>query len=369
MSSHESERSPLTTVREQLPLFVLGGIGLVFLFDLLRQLLFGLTPPHRVGTFLWEGIVFGTAIGLAGIGLAMTYSILQFANFAHGDLITAGAFAGWSVTFVIVGLGDIALDVLVLVGEPARVSSDLGIAVSTAPVAIVVGLVVSTVFAAALALAIDRVVFFPMRGQSGIALLIASVGVALALRNLIRFVYQPTTPSIVHNPAIASAAIPIGSGSVSVDAHQVTLVVVAAVLMVGVHLLLQYTKLGTAMRAMADNEDLAQVTGIPTERVVFYTWILGGGLTGAAGYLLALEQGFLDLTLGWDLLLVIFAGVILGGIGSIYGAIAGGLLIGIASQMSIVWIPAEFTTVASFLILIAVLLVRPAGLFGGVTSV
>ena len=344
-------------------------IAALFFLDLVRQLATGAVSPDTVATFLWSGIVFGMAIGLAGIGLAMTYSILQFANFAHGDLITAGAFAGWSSTFVIVGFGRIATETLILVGQPARISSDLGISVTTEPLAIVVGFLVSVLFTAALALGLDRVVFRPMRDQSGISLLIASVGVALALRHMIQFIYQPSTPSVVHDPEVPKQSIPVGSGSFTIDAHQITLVVVSLLLMIGVHVLLQYTKLGTAMRAMADNEDLAKITGISTEKVVLYTWLIGGGLTGAAGYLLALEQGFLDLTLGWDILLVIFAGVILGGIGSVYGAIAGGLTIGIVSQLSIVWLPSEFTTVAAFVIMIAVLLVRPNGIFGGVTSV
>ncbi|WP_336326691.1 branched-chain amino acid ABC transporter permease [Halovenus sp. HT40] len=369
MSTGETDAFSVAALRERLPLVLFGVLALLFFFDLLRRLFVGATPPHRLGVFLWEGLVFGMAIGLAGIGLAMTYSILQFANFAHGDLITAGAFAGWSVTFVMVGLGRFAAEALVLVGEPASITSDLGIAITTEPLAILVGLVAASAFAAVLALGIDRVVFRPMRTQSGIALLIASVGVALALRQFIRIVYQPTTPPVVSSSAVPSVSIPLGTGTVSVNAHEVTLFVGAAMLMVAVHVLLQYTKLGTAMRAMADNEDLAQVTGIPTERVVFYTWLIGGALTGAAGYLLALEQGFLDLTLGWDLLLVIFAGVILGGIGSVYGAIAGGLVIGIVSELSTIWIPAEFTTLAAFTIMIVVLLVRPQGIFGGVTSV
>jgi branched-chain amino acid transport system permease protein len=369
MSTGEPDTFSVDAVRDQLPLVLFGLVCLFFLLDLLRRLVVGSTPPHRLGIFLWEGLVFGMAIGLAGIGLAMTYSILQFANFAHGDLITAGAFAGWSTSFIVVGLGQFALETLFLVGEPESVTSDLGIAISTQPIAILLGLVVSAAFAAGLALAIDRTIFRSMREQSGIALLIASVGVALALRQLIRLVYQPTTPPVVSAAVVPSVSIPLGTGSVSINAHEATLFVGAAALMVAVHVLLQYTKLGTAMRAMADNEALAQVTGIPTERVVFYTWLIGGALTGAAGYLLALEQGFLDLTLGWDLLLVIFAGVILGGIGSIYGAMAGGLLIGIVNQLSVIWIPAEFTTLASFVIMITVLLVRPQGIFGGVTSV
>jgi branched-chain amino acid transport system permease protein len=147
----------------------------------------------------------------------------------------------------------------------------------------------------------------------------------------------------------------------------VTLIVAAIGLMLGVHVLLQRTKLGKAMRAMADNEDLARVTGIPTERIITYTWAIGGGLAGISGYLIALNTGVLRFNLGWTLLLLIFAAVILGGIGSIYGAMGGGLVIGLAEQLSLVWIPSEFTTVAAFGVMILVLLFKPSGLFSGVT--
>jgi len=362
-------RPSVAFARERALEIVFGAVAAAFVLDLIRKLLTDGVDASTVVTFLWQGTVFGMAIGLAGIGLAMTYSILQFANFAHGDMITAGGFAGWIGAFILAGIGDVPLEVLVLVGEPASISADLGISITNTPVAILVGFLLAVVATPALAVLIDRVTFRPMRDQSSVALLIASVGVALALRHLIQFFFQPTTPPVTYGGGLSSVSVPIGAGSVVVGAHQVTLVVVSVLLMLAVHLLLQRTKLGTAMRAMADNEDLARVSGIPTERVVLYTWVIGGALTGAAGFLLALERGFLSLTLGWDLLLLIFAAVILGGIGSIYGAIAGGLVIGVVSQLSLVWVPSEFTQVAAFVIMIAVLLVRPSGLFGGVTSV
>ncbi len=363
------ERGQALVPTNPLPV-VFAALALLVLLDLVRQLVVGSLPLSTFLTFGWEGVVFGMGIGLAGIGLAMTYSILTFANFAHGDLITAGAFAGWATAFVAAGAGQFSLETLVLIGGPEAVSSDLALSITTAPLVVVVGFVVAVALTAGLALLVDRIVFRPMRTQSGVSLLIASVGVALVLRHLIQFFFQPSDSlSVTHSPAIPSAAVPVGAGSVSVGAHEVTLVVVAGLLMAGVHVLLRYTKLGTAMRALADNEDLARVTGISTERVVLFTWLIGGALTGAAGFLIGLQRGFIDLTLGWDLLLLIFAGVILGGIGSVYGAIAGGLAIGLMSQLSLIWLPSEFTNVAAFVVMIAVLLVRPSGIFGGVTSV
>lgn len=341
-------------------------LGIVLLFDLVQRLVTGDVGTGTLATFLWDGFVFGMALGLAGIGLALTYSILQFANFAHGDYVTAGAFAGWMATFVIAGAGTVGLDLLVLVADDVPIG-DLGINVLAAPLSIALGLVVAAAVTAALSLALDRVVFKPMRDASGVALLIASVGVALALRHIMLIFYSGETRTLTTDVPTRSVA--VGDGSVSIGAHEVSLVVIAAALMLATHLLLRYTKLGTAMRAMADNEDLALVTGIPTERVVRTTWLLGGALTGVAGFLIALESGTMDTSFGWELLLLIFSAVILGGIGSVYGAIAGGLVIGIASRLSLIWLPSELILAGAFMLMVFILLVRPQGLLGGVTTV
>jgi len=337
--------------------------------DLFGGMATGRIPVSLVATFLWDGVVIGLVIGIAGVGLSMTYSILGFANFSHGDVLTSGAFAGWLATFLAAGLGRFEAGRLALVGGATGINvRELGISIAATPAAVGLGLVVAAVSTVGLALTIDRLVFRPMRGAGGIPLLIASIGVAIALRYLLVFVFGAGSRGITAGARVPSVAVPVGAGSVNVDAHEVMLVVAAVALMAGVHLLLQRTKLGTAMRAMADNEDLARVTGIPTERVVRATWIVGGGLTGVAGYLIALERGTIAFNIGWVLLLLIFAAVILGGIGSIYGAMVGGLLIGVTSSLSLVWLPSGFTRAAAFAVMILVLLFRPEGVFGGVTT-
>jgi branched-chain amino acid transport system permease protein len=215
----------------------------------------------------------------------------------------------------------------------------------------------------ALALFVDRFVFRPIRDEDGITLLITSIGVAFAIRYLIQFVFGSDTRGTTAQPP--NLALYLVDGDVFVNLHDATLLVVAAALMLAVHLLLQRTKLGKAMRAMADNEDLARITGIPTEQVVRSTWIIGGGLTGVAGYMFILWKGTLGFNDGWLLLLLIFAAVILGGIGSIYGAIAGGLIIGVTASLSVLWIPSAFARAAAFLVMIVILLVKPQGLFAG----
>jgi branched-chain amino acid transport system permease protein len=366
MSVRDASGKMLSSARLNPLAVMLALLALLLFVDLGRRLVTGDVAVSTFATLLWDGIVFGMAIGLAGIGLAMTYSILQFANFAHGDYITTGAFTGWLASFVVAGIGSVSLDSLVLVANEVP-TGDIGINVFATPVAIAVGLVVASASSAGLALGLDRIVFKPMRDARGISLLIASVGVALALRHALIVVFTGSTRSLTTE--VPTRNITIGDGSVLVGAHEVTLIGIAGALMLGTHLLLRYTKLGTAMRAMADNEALALVTGIPTERVVRTTWVVGGALTGAAGFLIALESGTMDPTFGWDLLLLIFSAVILGGIGSVYGAIVGGIVIGITSRLSLVWLPSELVLVGAFGVLVVMLLVRPQGLLGGVKTV
>ena len=278
-----------------------------------------------------------------------------------------------------------------------------GISIVTSFWVVILGLISAAVITVAVSLAVDRLVYHPIRDAEGISLLIASIGVALTFRYLIAFFYGTSVRGIT-DPAskvgLFSVNGQIGVGVIrpnqqlaqltSTDAlpafleltstagpsevilsmtlHAVVLVVVASLLMLGVHLLLQQTKLGKAMRAMADNKSLAQVSGIPTERIIRMTWIIGGALTGMAGFLIVLNSGTTNFNFGWRLLLYIFASVILGGIGSIYGAIAGGLIIGLVNSIAIIWLPSGLTKVAAFAVLIIVLLVRPEGLFGGVTT-
>ena len=348
---------------------VLASMAILSL-DLIMRLVDGRSQTHVFATYLWDGLVIGLAIGLAGVGLSLTYSILKFANFAHGDMITAGGFSGWVAVFAVVGAGKFDMKNLLLVGagKPINVT-ELGISVSTTPVAILFGLIVAIAGTILLTLFIDRFVFRPMRHHNdGIALLIASIGVSLALRYGLAFVFKTQNRGLTAASLTASYSIPVGTGSIHIDLGEITLVVVAIILMVCVHIFLQYSTLGKAMRAMADNRDLALITGIPTEKIVRATWIIGSSLTGAAGFLIMLERGTIQFNFGWLILLFIFAAVIIGGIGSVYGAIAGGIVIGFTSTISLIWIPADLANVAVFTVMILVLLYKPEGLFKGVTT-
>ena len=354
------------TWEQRLGLVLLVGIGVMAL-DVVRRLAVGDLAGSTLATFLWRGLVDGLVIGLAAVGLSMTYSILRFANFSHGDLVTTGAFTGWTTAWVVGGVGAAGFGSRILLNADRGTSArELDIHVYAEPLAIVGGLVVAAIGTILVALAIDRLVYRRMRNAGGIPLLIASIGVALALRYIIVFFYGERTRGVVRSSPSIDHSVIFWTDSLVV--HELIMVVSAVVLMVGLHTLLQYTKLGKAMRAMADNRDLALITGIPTERVILATWVIGAGLTGVAGYLIVLEQETLNFNMGWFLLLLIFAAVILGGIGSIYGAIAGGLIIGMADNLMLVWIAGDLTRVAAFLLMILILIFRPEGLFGGVET-
>lgn len=353
------------SAQEAFGLLLLAGV-VVLTLDLIRLVLTGELSPSRLASLLWAGLVDSLYIGLAAIGLSMTYSILRFANFAHGDLITVGAFGGWTVAYLLGGIGAAGLGSrLLLDADGGAQAGELGMSILGSPLAILVGLVAAAVFTILIALAVDQVVYKRLRDAGGITLLIASVGVALALRYIIAIIYTQETRGLVASaPYWEPPLVPVGP----INLHEMTLVVSALVLIVAVHLLLQHTKLGTSMRAMSDNRQLAQITGISTERVITATWIIGSGLAGVAGYLIVLDRSQITINLGWFLLLLIFAAVILGGIGSIYGALAGSLIIGVTINLSLVWIPSDLNEVAAFALMILVLIFKPDGLFGGVET-
>ena len=275
-----------------------------------------------------NGVVFGCIIALGAIGLTLIYGILRFGNFAHGDTMSLGAY------LVLLFLG-FKIPFLAAVGG-----------------AIVVSI--------AVAVLIDRYLYAYIRRAGPIILLIASVGVALFLRNVILLIWGPDLDYYTRDIQFAVDILP----GVRLKPYEIFIVLAAAVLIFMVHLFLKKSKMGKAMRACADDLDLAEVVGIDTRRVVFWTWVVGMTLAVSGGTMLGVENG-LRPSMGWELLLPLFAAAILGGIGKPYGAMAGGLVIGIAQEVSAGYMSTAYKPAVAFAIMIIVLLVRPQGIFGG----
>ncbi|HEY7608285.1 MAG TPA: branched-chain amino acid ABC transporter permease [Alphaproteobacteria bacterium] len=289
-----------------------------------------------INNYLIPGLVLGSIYALGAIGVSMIYSILRFAHFAHGDLMTFGAYLAYAV--------------VVASGWPPLLALPLAI----------VGTAGATLF-------IDQLAYRPFRKSRPIVVVIASFGVALMIRAVIMLIW-----GVQPEPYVEGIQPPLESlQPFRIHEKHAVIVGTSLVLVAALHLLLTRTKMGKAMRAMSDDADLARVTGIGTERVIAWTWIVGAVLAAAAGVLIAIDTQIKP-TLGWDLLLPLFAAAILGGLGRPYGAILGGLVIGMIEELSTYplfgdqpLVTPGYKTGLAFAIMVIMLIWRPQGLLRG----
>ena len=293
-----------------------------------------------------DGLIAGTMIGLGAIGITLTYSILRFANFAHGELISWGAYAALGVS-------------------GALATSFAGLAVPIGPFSfgwsLPLGLLASMVLTGLLALLVDVLLFGRLRARQGavIILVMAGFGAALTLRSLLEFIF--TSKPAYFTDAL-QIAMKLGLGARATP-DQLLSLGVAALLVLAVHLLLTRTSIGRAMRAVSENQQLAALAGIDVRQTIRVVWLLGAALAAVAGVMAGLLVQIRP-HMGHDLLLPLFAAAILGGIGSVPGAMIAGILVGLAEAFSVQVIGAEWRAGIAFAILVAVLLFRPQGLFG-----
>ncbi len=326
-----------------------------------------------INKVLVNGTVLGSIYALGAVGVTLVFGILRFAHFAHGDMMTLGAFVAFALT---------------------AIAATLGIHTFWPTGFIVLPLAMP--ITAALALGIDWMFYRPLRyrGAKPVTLLIASIGVTLMLQGLIRLFFGVENRSFFDSEpkAILRFNLPFaGTRPITMSEPQVLLVVVTVAVVIALHLFLTRSRLGKGMRAMADNPSLAQVTGINTREVIRATWIIAGGLACLAGTMLALDVS-LKPDLAFNIVLPIFAAAVVGGLGQAYGAIAGGFLVGFAETLAVFnwttvlrpfagllpagWeLPADLSLVSTdykltvaFVILVVVLLFRPTGIFKGAVT-
>ncbi len=315
---------------------------------------------------LTDGLVIGSVVSLGAIGLSLTFSILRFSNFGHGELLAWGAYFALTALTVFASVGGVEAGVGTG-GSMASLAS-LGSSAPFAPFSfgwpLLAALGVAALCTALLALLLDALLFKRLRKQGAITLVIASFGAALALRNLLLFFHGGIPQYYSQDLQIAVALLPRSVwGGMRITPDQMFVLGLTAVTVIGLHLFLSRSTLGRAMRATAMNPQLARVAGIDPERVLRATWVIGGVLAATAGVFAGLTVQ-LRPTLGLDLLLPLFAAVILGGIGSVWGAVIGGLIVGLAESAAVAIVGAEYRAAAAFAVLIAILLMRPNGLFG-----
>ena len=320
---------------------------------------------------LISGAVIGSIYAMGAIGVTLVFAILRFAHFAHGDMMTVGAFIAFALTALFPGLG-----------------AHVGL-----PTAFVV-LPVAMVLTAAVAIGLDRTFYRPLRGANlkPVVFVMASIGVTLMLQGLLRLMAGPSSRQLYIDDRKdifrLDLAPELTRMKLVITEPQILLLVFTAVAVITLHLFLTRSRLGKAMRAVSDNPDLARVSGINIDMVVRTTWIIAGMLAAAAGTLLSLDVT-LKPDLSFNILLPIFAAAIVGGVGRPYGAVLGGFVVGFAETLAvfnwaillrpfkdsipdwidlpakIAFVPTEYKITVPFVILVAILVWRPTGILKG----
>jgi len=291
---------------------------------------------------LVNGLTTGALYSLVALGFSMVYGILKLLNFAHGDLYMVGAYVGF---FVIQWFGG---------------PSALSISV---PLLLLIMFVLAAVLVGGLGVAIERFAYRPLRDAPRIAPLITAIGISFFLENAALLLFGAQFR--VYNTAdFISLSSGITIGSVTIDSVQIMVLVLGLLLTVGLRELVNRTKLGKQMRAVAADREAAEMMGINVNFTIAATFFLGSALAGVAGVMGGLLFNQVTPTIGFIVGLKAFTAAVVGGIGSLPGAMLGGLLIGVAESMITGYISSTYTNLFVFALLIVVMLVRPSGLLG-----
>jgi branched-chain amino acid transport system permease protein len=290
--------------------------------------------PERFAQVTINGLVSGSYFALGAAGLTLVYGVLKLVNFAHGEFLTFGAY------MALFGRGTL--------GMP-----------------IIVAFAFAVVATGALSLALEVVMWRPMRrrGAGVMQLLLMALGLAFVIRNVIQLIAGTDIRTIGANVTAS-----LRFDGLHIGRTEAWVVLAAFAALGALALLLRKTRLGKQIRALSDNPELAETTGIDTDRVVLYTWILAGGLAGLAGVVYGASIGVVNPNLGFGIVLSLFAAVVVGGIGNAFGALAGGVLIGLVQEWSTLVAPANIKVALGFCAMIVVLILRPQGLLGSARS-
>lgn len=290
---------------------------------------------------LVNGLETGSLYALVALGYTLVYGILEMLNFAHGDVYMVGGFLAAGVAALFVHSG--------VAGLPA------GLVVAMMVVAAMVG-------SGLLGVGIERVAYRPLRDANRLAPLITAIGVSLLLESIVQVRVSPAPVLVPSNALVPQLVVHIGSVATPLTA--VVLFVASVALMLALDLFVFRTRFGAAMRATAQDREAASFMGIDIDRVIMVTFLVGSALAGMGGVLFGLRFATVDFFMGFLIGIKAFTAAVIGGIGNIRGAMVGGILLGVLESLGGGFVSTEFQDTFAFLALIAVLLVRPQGLFG-----
>ncbi|HSJ27254.1 MAG TPA: branched-chain amino acid ABC transporter permease [Acidimicrobiia bacterium] len=296
-----------------------------------------------------EGLKLGLFLAMAAIGLSLIFGTTGLVNFAHGEMI------GWGMLFAyFFNVYGFAGAFGFLSGLPPPFGGGVNL---------IFAIMIATVFGALLGYAMDKIVFAPLRrrGVSLIAQLVVTIGISIFLRYVYLFAYGGVPR--FYRDYTAQSGIPFFGGFITITPKDLITGSLSLLILIGVGAFLTFTRTGKAMRAVADNRDLAESSGIDVQKVIRFVWVSGGALAALGGAFLGLSE-VVGFNTGFRFLLLIFAGVILGGLGTAYGALIGCLIVGVGIQVSTLFIPTELKNVGALAVLIVVLVIRPQGIMG-----
>ncbi len=294
-----------------------------------------------------EGVKLGLFLAMAAIGLSLIFGTTGLVNFAHGEMV------GWGMLFTyFFNVYGFAGAFGFLAGLPPPLGSGINL---------ILAIPIAVAFGAGLGYAMDKVVFAPLRrrGVSLIAQLVVTIGISIFLRYVYLFAFGGV-PRFYRDFTAQSG---MQLGLITITPKDLITGTIALLVLIGVGAFLTLTKTGKAMRAVSDNRDLAESSGIDVQKVIRFVWVSGGALAALGGAFLGLSE-VVAWNTGFRFLLLIFAGVILGGLGTAYGALVGCLLVGVGIQVSTLFIPTELKNVGALAVLIIVLVIRPQGIMG-----
>ncbi len=290
---------------------------------------------------LVNGVSLGAVYGLIAIGYTMVYGIIGMINFAHGDIYMVGAFISLIFLTLLASLG-----------------------ITSLPLALALVLLVTVVITALYGWTVERVAYRPLRGAPRLAPLISAIGVSIVLQNYVQLAQGARVKVL---PPLITGSLTLSSSDefdVTISTIQIVIVVVTVALMGGFTWLIQSTSLGRAMRATEQDMTMAALVGVDVDRTISATFVIGAGLAAVAGLLVTLYYGVIDFYLGFVAGIKAFTAAVLGGIGSLPGAMLGGLLIGVVEALWSGYFSSAYKDVAVFAILILVLILKPSGLLG-----
>jgi len=289
---------------------------------------------------LINGLTLGGVYALVALGYTMVYGILELINFAHGEIYMLGAY-----------IGIIALGLFTAWGWT-----------ETAPLpSLLAAVAVAAVYCGAVGATVERLAYRPLRRAHRLAPLISAIGVSIVLQNVVMLT-QGSADKVF--PRLSDTPTTFDVAGATVSALQLWIVGVSAALMGGLHLLIRRTRLGLAMRATAQDPRMASLVGIPVDRVISATFVIGSALAAVAGVMVGLYYGVANFFIGYVAGIKAFTAAVLGGIGNVPGAMLGGVILGVLEGLGAGYLSNEYKDVIAFVILILVLIVRPTGLMG-----